>query len=176
MGLNIGSLNSNNFAKPAIDTQALAKVTEQIFNPSAAEKTVDVSTLDLSKFNRVKLGTDLYAERTNGDLALKAAKAATDFGLNFSKEFNANIQYLNSQAAQGLFTSKENNGKVAVGIDNVNDVKESKVVIAASQVNEMNQMDKDKKGSNPFAFYMPSEQATEEKVVENIFIEKNIFA
>ena len=30
------------------------------------------------------------------------------------------------------------------GIDNVNDVKDSKVVIASSPVNEMNQMDKDK--------------------------------
>ena len=37
-------------------------------------------------------------------------------------------------------------------------------------------MDKDKKGSNPFAFYTPSEQTVEENVVENIFIEKNIFA
>ncbi len=174
MGLNIGSVNSNIFSKSAIDTEALAKVSQQILNPNN-EKTVDVSTLDLSKFNRVKLGTDLYAERTNGEVALKAAKAATDFDVNLSKTFMANLQYLNSQAAQSLFTSKEMTGKVAVAVDNTKEVTEAKVVIASSKINETNEMNKDKRGSNPFAFYMPA-QTKEEVPSENIFVEENIFA
>lgn len=174
MGLNIGSVNSNIFSKSAIDTEALAKVSQQILNPNN-EKTIDVSTLDLSKFNRVKLGTDLYAERTNGEVALKAAKAVTDFDVNLSKNFAANLQYLNSQAAQGLFTSKEMTGKIAVSVDNTKEVNEAKVVIASSQISETNEMNKDKRGSNPFSFYMPA-VANEEKTPENISFEENIFA
>ena len=75
MGLNVGFVNHANYGKPAIDSQALAKVTEQILNPNS-QKSVDVASLDLSKFNRVSLGTDLYAARTNGDVALQASKAA----------------------------------------------------------------------------------------------------
>lgn len=100
MGLNVGSLYSSGAAgKSVIDIQALERVKEQILNPNK-EQSVDLSKLDLSKFNRVSLGTDLYAARTNGETALQAAKAATDFDVNLSKAFSANVQYLNSQAAQ----------------------------------------------------------------------------
>ena len=112
MGLNVGYLNNANSFKPIIDSQALSRVSEQILNPNK-EQTIDVSKLDLSKFNRVSLGTDLYAARTNGEVALQASKAVTDFGVNLSSTFNSNIQYLNSQAAQSLFTSKENNPQAA---------------------------------------------------------------
>ncbi len=175
MGLNVGSIYTANQAKPAIDTQALARVTEQILNPNK-EQTVDVSKLDLSKFNRVNIGTDLYAARTNGETALQAAKAATDFDVNLSKAFNANIQYLNSQAAQSLFTSKENTGKVVLNIDNNQKVSEEQVIIASSQINETKNMNKDKRGSNPFSFYMPSQAKEEKEESESIFGSINIFA
>ena len=128
MGLNVGFVNSANYQKPVIDVQALAKVTEKILNPNN-DKTIDVSKLDLSKFNRASLGTDLYAQRTSGELALKASKAAVDFNINLSQAFSANVQYLNSQAAQSLFTSKENMGKLAVGVDEIKQLKLPKLII-----------------------------------------------
>ena len=175
MGLNVGFVNHANFGKSAIDPQALAKVTEQILNPNN-QKTVDVASLDLSKFNRVSLGTDLYAARTSGDVALQASKAATDFGVNFSQNFAQNVQYLNAQAAQSLFSVKETNGLAAFTAENANKVSESEIIIASTQVNETKDMNKDKKGSNPFAFYMPANEAQEQEENDNIFGSINIFA
>lgn len=175
MGLNVGSIYTANQAKSVIDTQALASVAERILNPNN-EQTVDVSKLDLSKFNRVSLGTDLYAARTDGETALQAAKAAADFDINLSETFTANVQYLNSQAAQSLFTSKENTGKVTVNIENTQSVSEEQVVIASSQITETKDMNKDKRGSNPFSFYMPSQAQEEQEETDSIFGSINIFA
>ncbi len=176
MGLNVGFVNHANYGKPAIDSQALAKVTEQILNPNN-QKTVDVSTLDLSKFNRVNIGTDLYAARTNGEVALQASKAATDFGVNLSQNFSQNVQYLNAQAAQSLFTAKETNVQAAFSIENNQKVSDEQIVLASTQINETKNMDKDKRGSNPFSFYMPVEQTKEKEEPESIFTNSiNIFA
>ena len=176
MGFNVGFVNHANYGRPAIDSQALAKVTEQILNPNN-QKTVDVSTLDLSKFNRVNIGTDLYAARTNGEIALQASKAATDFDLRLSQNFAANVQYLNAQAAQSLFTAKEANVQAAFSIENVQKVSDDQIVLAATQVNETKDMNKDKRGSNPFSFYMPTEQAEEMEEIESLFSNSiNIFA
>ena len=175
MGLNVGYVNHANYGKPAIDVQALAKVTEQILNPNS-QKSVDVASLDLSKFNRVSLGTDLYAARTNGDVALQASKAATDFGVNLSQNFAQNVQYLNAQAAQSLFSVKETNGLAAFTADNINKVSENEMIIASTQVNETKDMNKDRRGSNPFSFYMPTKEAGEKEDSESIFGSINIFA
>jgi hypothetical protein len=153
MGLNVGYISSNNAQVSKIDAEALNRVKEQIFNPSN-DKSIDVSKLDLSKFNRVSLGTDLYAERTNGEVALKAAKAATDFGVNFSNAFSSQVQYLNSQAAQSLFTSKENSGKVVVGVDNTQPTLGTEAIIASAEIDNINNLDKNKKGHNPFVYYL----------------------
>lgn len=172
MGLNVGSLNNINSA--LIDSNALARVSEKILTPK--EQTVDVSKLNLSKFNRVSLGTDLYAERTNTNTALQASKAATDFGVNLSQSFNANVQYLNSQAAQSLFTSKENTGKIAIAVEQAQQVDEQQVVLETSQVLETKNMNKDKRGSNPFSFYMPANQKEENEDNESNLNSINIFA
>ena len=153
MGYDIAQISSIKAQRSMIDVQALERVKEQIFNPNN-DKTVDVSKLDLSKFNRVNLGTDLYSARTNAETALQASKAATDFGVNLSNAFSANVQYLNSQAAQSLFTSKENNGKVVVGVENTQPATGLEAVIASAQVVETQDMKQDKRGNNPFAFYV----------------------
>lgn len=175
MGINAASIYNANSNISAIDKQALAKVKEQIFNPTN-DKTVDVSKLDLSKFNRVSLGTDLYAERTNADVILKASKAATDFGVKFSQEFNTNIQYLNSQAAQSLLTVKENT-PAAISIENTNQViSEQNAVASASKTSETQDLNKDRRGSNPFSFYTHVEKENEQDDNDSIFGSINIFA
>lgn len=168
MGINVGTMQSANLgvsSKTAIDTQALLKVTEQIFNPQ--DKTVDVSKLDLSKFHRVQQGTDLYSARTSNETALQAAKAATDFDVKLSDAFSANVQYLNSQAAQSLFTSKERNGQMTVAAEPAKKVDENEIVLASTQVQETQNMDKDKKGSNPFAFYVKVEKEDDDEKENN---------
>ncbi len=175
MGLNIGAFNNSSI----IDAQALTRVTEQILN-SEKQSAVDVSKLDLSKFNRVSLGTDLYAARTNTETALQASKAATDFDVNLSKAFSANVQYLNSVAAQSLFTSRENTGKVVIHVENTEKTLIESALQASSNVSETSNLNKDRKGSNPFSFYANTndkEDGNDTEIIDtNPFTGLNIFA
>ncbi len=175
MGLNVGSVYSANNVKPIIDSNALARVTEKILNPNN-DKSIDISKLDLSKFNRVSLGTDLYASNTNGELALQAAKTAADFDLNLSKAFSSNVQYLNSQAAQSLFTSKENNGKLVLPSENINTVTEKIIAEETSSVSETYNTNKDRKGSNPFSFYFGADSQDNNNDSDSKINSINIFA
>ena len=152
MGLNVNSLNT------AIDSQALARVREQILNPvNASEKTVDVSKFDFSKFNRASLGTDFYAPRTNGDVALQASKAVTDFGVKLSGEFGMNVQYLNSRAAQSLLGAQELGQKV-ISVDAANQyANEKNLIVTTTQTTETQDLNKDRRGENPFSFYFQTE-------------------
>ena len=169
MGFNVGLINSNNYAKMGIEPAALQKVSEKILSQNT-NTTIDVSKLNLNGFNRPTLGLDLYAANTNANKALEVSKAMTDFNVNLSNAFSANVQYLNSQAAQSLFTSKENNGKVVVAIDNLNQTTAQEAVIATTQITESKEMMKDRKGSNPFSFYMELPEGEEkETVFEPIF-------
>lgn len=169
-------INSANYGKPVIDSQALIRVSSQILKPEN-EKAIDISKLNLSGFHRVQLGTDLYAEKTNTYLALEAAKAKTSFDINLNNATLANIQYLNAQAAQSSLTSKDRNGQLTISVDAAKEISENEIILASSQVTETKDMNKDKKGQNPFSFYVHIEQ--EDKNDENdipIFKPLNILA
>lgn len=176
MGLNVGSLYSANSVNNMIDSQALLRVSEQILNPNK-EQSIDVSKLNLSKFNRVQLGTDLYAEKTNAQVALQTAKALTDFDLKLSNAFSANIQYLNAQAAQNYAAQKDLNGQLSFAVETKKQVSENEILLASSQVSETKNMDKNKKGQNPFSFYLPTETEDNNDETETIEYKSiNIFA
>lgn len=170
MGLNIGTFNNS-----IIDSNALTRVTEQILNPNK-EVRVDVSKLDLSKFNRISLGTDIYSAGTSTETAIQTAKAVTDFDLNLSNSFSANVQYLNSVAAQSLFSSKGNTENV----DNAQKINPNEVVLATSNIDETANMQKDRRGSNPFSFYVNVNEKDDdndfEQVNFNSYSGLNIFA
>lgn len=175
-GLDINSniINNRNAISARVDAQALARVKEQILNPQG-EKNVDVSKLNLDKFNRVSLGTDLYAQRTNGEVALQASKAATDFGIDFSKQFNANVQMLNSFAAQAYANNQDLSGKV-IAIDVANQVvNEKDTLIAATQTSGTQDLKKDRRGANPFSFYAKQDKNEVDEKEATLF-SKNIFA
>ena len=73
--------------------------------------------------------------------------------------------------------SKENNGQAAFTIENTQKAPEDQIVLASSQVSETKNMNKDKKGSNPFSFYMPAEQKAEKEEPDSSFTNSiNIFA
>lgn len=150
-------INSANYGKPVIDSQALIRVSSQILKPES-EQAIDVSKLNLSGFHRVQLGTDLYAEKTNTYLALEAAKAKTGFDINLSNSALANIQYLNAQAAQSSLTTKDRNGLLTISAETIKEVSQNETILASSQVSETQDMDKNKKGQNPFSFYVHIEK------------------
>ena len=174
MGLNIGTFNNS-----IIDAQALTRVTEKIFAPEK-QNTVDVSKLDLSKFNRVSLGTDFYAARTNTETAIRASKAATDFDVNLSKAFSANVQYLNSAAAQSLFTSKENTGKIVINVENAQKVDSDIALRASSNIEQTTNLNKERRGSNPFSFYINTNKKANNEDAETVDVQSysplNFFA
>ena len=136
--------------------------------------------MDLSKFNRASLGTDLYASRTNAEMAIKTSKAATDFDVNLSKAFSANVQYLNSVAAQSLFTSKENTGKVVVNVENAQKIDIPEALKATSNINETSNLNKDRRGSNPFSFYIDTKENKDDNDLEYVEVSEisglNFFA
>ncbi len=175
MGLNGASLYRADSNISMIDQKALARVKEQILNPNN-DKTVDVSKLDLSKFNRATLGTDLYSERTNTDTALQASKAVTDFGVKLSGQFNLNVQYLNSQAVQSLLAVKENT-PASVSIEMANQaINEREILTASASATETKDLNKDRRGSNPFSFYIHTENENESDDNESLMNAISIFA
>ena len=109
--------------------------------------------------------------------ALQTAKAATDFDVNLSKAFSANVQYLNSVAAQSLFTAKDA-GKI--NVENTQNVETSQAVKASSNIEETANLNKDRRGSNPFSFYVNTNDKEEKIDFETANIDTysglNIFA
>ena len=161
-------LNQNLFA--GIDSVNAAKVSGEIFS-RAAEKTIDLSKTDLSQFKRPTLGVDLYNSKTS--LELQRQIAITQSGINTQ---NINTSYLNSQAASALYggnnVAKAVEGKLFVPTNSeaeaINIVEPQAQKVDLYQIANLN---KDAKGSNPFA-YKPQQEESKKEDNEPL----NIFA
>ncbi len=161
-------LNQNLFA--GIDSVNAAKVSGEIFS-RAAEKTIDLSKTDLSQFRRPTLGVDLYNSKTS--LELQRQIAITQSGINTQ---NINTSYLNSQAASALYggnnVAKAVEGKLFVPTNSeaeaINVVEPQAQRVDLYQIANLN---KDAKGSNPFA-YKPQQEESKKEDNEPL----NIFA
>lgn len=159
-------LNQNLFA--GIDSVNAAKVSGEIFS-RAAEKTIDLSKADLSQFKRPTLGVDLYNPKTSVELQRQIAIAQS--GLNTQ---NINTSYLNSQAASALYGGnnvvKSVEGKLFVPanseVEAINIVEPQTQRVDLYQIANLN---KDAKGSNPFAYKPQQSSEKEEKEPLNIF-------
>lgn len=167
MSLNINRFPSQYNAQ-AIDTQAIKEITSQILNTENTQtKTVDLDTLNLSKFNRVNLGVDLYATKTSAEQATQIAVRNSDIDVNFNNQnFLTNLQYLNSQAAVSAFkTTKQVEGKIAAPLAEGSQVnlKELFAVPQTAQIFESQSSNKDKKGSNPFSYQRPASSDEDNK-------------
>ena len=161
-------LNQNLFA--GIDSVNAAKVSGEIFS-RAAEKTIDLSKTDLSQFKRPTLGVDLYNSKTS--LELQRQITITQSGMNTQ---NINTSYLNSQAASALYggnnVAKAVEGKLFVPTNSeaeaINVVEPQAQRVDLYQIANLN---KDAKGSNPFA-YKPQQEESKKEDNEPL----NIFA
>jgi len=166
MSVNGLGLNQNLYA--GIDTVNAAKVTGEIFT-RAAQKTVDLSNIDLTQFKRPTIGVDFYSAKTSIELQRQIAIAQA--GINTQ---SIDTSYLNAQAAsalyQGVSVTKNVEGKLFIPTDNKIEAETIKNVFALPQKVEMNNianLGKDAKGSNPFA-YQPQTSEKEEEPL-NIF-------
>lgn len=159
-------LNQNLFS--GIDSVNAQQISGEIFS-RAAQKTIDLSKTDLSQFRRPELGVDLYNSKTS--LELQRQIAITQSGINTQ---NINTSYLNSQAASALYggnnIAKTIDGKLFVPanseVEPINTVEPQSQRVDLYQIANLN---KDAKGSNPFAYKPQEESKKEDREPLNIF-------
>ncbi len=156
------SLNITNYTSkintPAIDVQAVKDITSQIFDKQSIQS-VELDNLNLSKFKRVDLGLDLYSKRTDAEVASQVAIRNAGVDVKLNQNFIANVQYLNAQAAQTSHkATKAVEGKIIVPLteDNQVNLREVFALPKSAQIFESQNLNKDKRGSNPFSYQQPA--------------------
>lgn len=171
MSFGITNLTAN---RNYVDISSINEVTKQIFT-KADEKTFDYSKADLTKFRRPELGLDLYSGRTNIETSKQIAVRNAGLDINLNENFIANIQYLNTQAAMTTQkTTKNVEGKLIAPVAEGEAAQQREVAPLPKSVELFNtaNLNKDKRGSNPFSFFAPANNSAKEQKEEQI----NIFA
>lgn len=151
-----------------IDTAALKEVTQAIFK-RAESKTSDLSSLDLTKFNRVDLGMDLYSGKVDASTARKVAMTNSGMQVALSENTLASIKFLANEASKSILKNVE--GKIAPAV-NEEAPKATKVVSFTEfgKLIKTADLGQDRNSSNPF--YKGELLKTEKKEKEeglNIF-------
>jgi len=142
------SVSYNQKFKTGIDTSVLKEVTQQIFQ-KANEKTVDLSRLDLTKFNRPTLGKDFYSGKMDASTARQIAMANSGIQVNLSQNALASLHFLNTQASKALFSNVD--GKITPAVkEETAEAKKAFESPVFGCLTEAADLGKDKRGSNPF--------------------------
>lgn len=166
------TLNTN---RTYIDVSSVNEVAKQIFT-KAESQTFDINNADLTKFRRPEVGIDLYSHRTNIDTARQIAIRNAGLDINLNENFVANIQYLNTMAAQNTQKiSKNVEGKLVAPVaeGEKSEIKNIFNLPGTIELTNSKNLDKDKRGSNPFSFFAMNTNKGKEKQEEQIV---NIFA
>ena len=166
------TLNTN---RNYIDVSSVNEVAKQIFTKAEA-KTFDINTVDLSKFRRPEVGIDLYSQRTNLDTAKQVAVRNAGLDINLNENFIANVQYLNTMAAmQTTKVQKNVEGKLIAPVaeGEKSEIRNIFNLPGTIELTNSKNLDKDKRGSNPFSFFAMNTNKGKEKQEEKVI---NIFA
>lgn len=167
------TLNTN---RNYIDTNAIGEITKQIFTKAESKSTIDTNVVDLSKFRRPEVGIDLYSQRTNLDTTRQIAVRNAGLDINLNQNFIANVQYLNTMAAQDATkTAKNVEGKLIAPVaeGEKSEIKNIFNLPGTIELSNSKTLDKDKRGSNPFSFNSMNTNKGKEQQEEKIV---NIFA
>ena len=89
MGIDLTS-KVNNFDARLIDTQNVNEVANRIF-VNAQNKSIDMSTVDLSKFKRVDLGLEVYTRQISAEKATQIAVRQSGLDIQLTQNFASNI-------------------------------------------------------------------------------------
>lgn len=161
MSINFTSLTSQiSTRSQAIDKTAVNALTSQILAENTQTKSVNLDTLDLTKFKRIDLGVDLYNSKTDSNLATQVAVRNSGLDVNLNQAFISNVQYLNSQAAQNAFQTVKNvDGKIVVPVteNTESGLREVFALPKSTDIVSTQDLNKDKRGSNPFSYQRPSQ-------------------
>lgn len=152
-----------------IDTAALKEVTQQIFQ-RAASKTADLSSLDLTKFNRGNIGLDLYSSKVDLTTARQVAMTNSGMQVNLSNNTLNSLKYLSSEASKSIFKVVE--GKINPALkEEATEIKKSLELPAFGRLTETADLGSDKRGSNPFykGELLANKKEEKQEEVINIF-------
>lgn len=141
-------ISYNQKINSGIDAAALREVTQQIFQ-RANSKNSAVSNLDLTKFNRVSLGADLYSGKVDSTTARQIAMTNSGMQVTLSENAVNSLKYLSSEASKSIF--KNVDGKI--NIPTTADITERQTrteMPVFGRLTETADLDSDKRGSNPF--------------------------
>lgn len=141
---------SYNQINSGIDTAALREVTKQIFERANSQTSSSaLEKFDLTKFNRVSLGTDLYSGKVDAQTANQIAMTKNGMQVNLSENALNSLKYLSSEASKSLFQAVD--GKIAVPTTQEITEKQNVIALPAfGKLVETADLDSNKKGSNPF--------------------------
>lgn len=142
------SVSYNQNINSGIDTASLKEVAKQIFQRADA-KTSDLSKFDLTKFNRVTLGTDLYSGKVDASTARQIAITNSGMQVTLNDNTLNSLKYLSSEASKSIF--KNVDGRITIA--ETKEIAEKAKVIALpsfGKLVETADLDSDKRGSNPF--------------------------
>jgi hypothetical protein len=144
--MSLGVTYNQNLIK-GVDVASLKEVTQQIFQ--RANKTTELSSLDLSKFNRVTLGADLYSGKVNSATARQISMTNSGIQINLNEKTINSLNYLSSEASKSIF--KNIDGKITIAeTKEITERKNSIGLPSFGQLMKTADLDSDKKGSNPF--------------------------
>lgn len=164
------SVSYNQNLNNGIDAASLREVTQQIFQ-RANSKTADLSSLDLTKFNRGNMGLDLYSSKVDLETSRNVAITNSGMQVNLSENALNSLKYLSSEATKSVFKAVDGKVNPAVN-EQATEVKKFFEAPAFGKLVETTNLGKDKNGSNPF---YKGELLTETKKEEKEEI-LNIFA
>lgn len=145
MSLNV---SYNQKLTSGLDVASLREVTQQIFQRANTQNSV-LANADLTKFNRVTLGTDLYSGKVDASTARQIAMTNSGMQVNLSDNALNSLKYLSGEASKSIFKAVE--GKVTVA--ETKEITEKKNVVSLpsfGRLTETADLGSDKQGSNPF--------------------------
>ena len=165
MALSINSVSQNVFAQPVetISGQELSKVAQDILSAkpiaSSFSRGIQGANVDVSLYG-------MNASSNTNAIRL-AATNTSGYDLNFSSNALNSINALNAKAVANLFNDVSNLRKGLIHIHSeqadTSSLKEAHPFSNPPQVFETSNLPKDRRGSGPFYYVPPQEEAKSER-------------
>ena len=163
MAMNIGG---NNPYTGIVSGKELEEVSKAIFGSASKLTSIetgsDVSKLDISKFNRISYGIDLFERNTSIQQTKDIAINKAGIGIELSQDATKSLNFLRTEAAK---LNTVNIYKAEAERANINIFTEA-AAAKTSQALNTTEMSKDKEGSNPFTYVFVSSKNNENKKEE----------
>lgn len=160
------NVSYNQISNNGIDTAAVNEVAKQIFQRANAQESA-LANVDLTKFNRVSLGADLYSGKTSSDVARQIALNNSGMQVQLNSNALNSLKYLSSEASKNVFKSVD--GKVAIAQTSDILEKQQQVKTAYPVFGSLveTQFDSEGDDSDSPAYYKKEESKKEEEISED---------